>query len=238
MKRSGASVWPWALVLLAFIARAAPASEPSPAYGDYPSAYDSGYYTNLTTWFNWNPRWDYLYDYLDKYHPEVLSGDAPVTIFVPIGSNKTWEDALWPLPLPPAFLPRLVVPYVYKSYEELVEAGSVTTYDNTTIKFSYNDYFEVLGEWQDPTHARAAIDYAVYPYGKSVIYAIQPYTWVFNPSPSPGASPDYNSPRPPDYPLPSPTYEGPSPPRFPPIPPPTPYNPNITVAPGKRRLKL
>ena len=51
-------------------------------------------------------------------------------------------------------------------YEELVEAGSVTTYDNTTIYFSYNEYEEVLGEWQDKTQAKAYVDYAVYPYGK------------------------------------------------------------------------
>ncbi len=57
-------------------------------------------------------------------------------------------------------------PWPCLQYEELVEAGSVTTYDNTTINFSYNDYLEVLGGWQDPTHARAFIDYAVYPYGK------------------------------------------------------------------------
>ena len=46
---------------------------------------------------------------------EVLSGDTPLTIFIPIGSNKTWENAGWPQPLPTAFYPRLVVPTAYKS---------------------------------------------------------------------------------------------------------------------------
>ncbi|GAB4815732.1 hypothetical protein N2152v2_002778 [Parachlorella kessleri] len=178
------------------------ATLPSPS-----PAYDDAHYSSLKTWFNWNPRYDYLYQYLSANHPEVLSGDYPVTIFVPIGSNKTWEDAGWPLSLPPAFYPRLVVPYVYKSYEELVEAGSVTTYNNTIINFSYNQYEEVLGEWQDKTQAKAYVDYAVYPYGKSVIYAIRPYSWAPRPSPSPVASPDYTSPSP----VPSPAYESPSP---------------------------
>ena len=57
-------------------------------------------------------------------------------------------------------------PWPCLQYEELVEAGSVTTYDNTTIYFSYNEYEEVLGEWQDKTQAKAYVDYAVYPYGK------------------------------------------------------------------------
>ena len=52
---------------------------------------------------------------------EVLSGEYPATIFVPIGSNKTWEDALWPLSLPPAFYPRLVAPYVYKSVSAVIQ---------------------------------------------------------------------------------------------------------------------
>ena len=62
--------------------------------------------------------------------------------------------------------PSYIVSHAALQYEELVEAGSVTTYDNTTIYFSYNEYEEVLGEWQDKTQAKAYVDYAVYPYGK------------------------------------------------------------------------
>ncbi|GAB4815752.1 hypothetical protein N2152v2_002798 [Parachlorella kessleri] len=191
------------VVEAAAVASPSPEASPSPAYDE-----DYGYYTNLTTWFNWNPRYDYLYQYLSANHADVLSGDYPVTIFVPIGSNKTWEDALWPLSLPSAFYPRLVVPYAYKSYDELVEAGPLTTYDNTTINFSYNEYEEVLGEWQDKTQAKAYVDYAAYPYGKSVVYAIRPYSWAPRPSPSPIASPDY-TPSPDTYsPSPVPTPSG------------------------------
>ncbi len=50
-----------------------PEASPSPAYPEAsPSpAYDEDYiyYTNLTTWFNWNPRYDYLYQYLSANHP-------------------------------------------------------------------------------------------------------------------------------------------------------------------------
>ncbi|GAB4815734.1 hypothetical protein N2152v2_002780 [Parachlorella kessleri] len=158
---------------------ALPEASPSPAVA---GAQD----TNLTTWFDRNPRYDYLFQYLSGNHPEVLSGDTPATIFVPVGSNKTWEDAFWPLPLPPAFYPRLIVPHAYESLEELVDAGSVTTYDNTTINFSFNEDEEVLGEWQDKTQAKALVDHVVYPYGTSVIYAIRPTSWAPRPSPSAG----------------------------------------------------
>ncbi|GAB4815751.1 hypothetical protein N2152v2_002797 [Parachlorella kessleri] len=171
------------------VVEAADAPAPSPGYDDGDDAYS--YYTNLTTWFSSNPRYEYLYDYIYTNYPEVLSGDTPLTIFIPLGSNKTWENAGWPVPLPTAFYPRLVVPTAYNSYEDLVAAGTVTTFDNTTINFSYNEDDEVLGEWQDRTQAKAYVEDAAYPYGKSVIYPIRPYSWAPRGSPSPAASPPY-----------------------------------------------
>ena len=55
---------------------------------------------------------------------------------------------------------------LHPQYEDLVAAGTATTYDNTTINFSYNEDDEVLGEWQDRTQAKAYVEDAAYPYGK------------------------------------------------------------------------
>ena len=48
-----------------------PEASPSPAYPEAsPSpAYDDAHYSDLKDWFNWNPRYDYLYQYLAANHP-------------------------------------------------------------------------------------------------------------------------------------------------------------------------
>ena len=54
------------------------APAPSPGYDEEDDAY--AYYTNLTTWFNYNPRYAYLYDYIYTNYPGAQQYGARCTV--------------------------------------------------------------------------------------------------------------------------------------------------------------